>query len=447
MNPEATIHNRTAETQRTTRGEAAHGIDSAMPMTVDEAETIWRALAPAAQRSLAGMGPIQGGWFVGQHGGELAAVVLRPDGEIGVYAYEGQPALLRALPSFTHSAGRHSLVETIRSKSPARAGGTLAWHQTADELAEVLHGFFLFHATKPLPAERPLEIYDASKMTMRTGSAKSILEAALQTAVKVAKPSDERAFKDAWACAALACVMNEGSDLQVLTEAGARKLEVLRRCNVHRTRHDLVAQAPVMNLMMETREEIAARQAATDPGLPYHEAQRACLAAFRRAHSLACNGKTNHPKALSQRLIKGLLIAHVAQARLAIGSLAEAVTPALAARYGRAWPHMQTVEVVALGRASSELCIRQDVESAAGAFKLLDEDGRVLDPPRVVLRTREVLLDPGTIYHESQHVRQHLASAVSILDLTPQPLHAEEVTECQAIRVAAESLSEFGILY
>ena len=79
MNPEATIHNRTAETQTATRGEAAHGIDSAMPMTVDEAETIWRALAPAAQRSLAGMGPIQGGWFVGQHGGELTAVVLHQD--------------------------------------------------------------------------------------------------------------------------------------------------------------------------------------------------------------------------------------------------------------------------------------------------------------------------------------------------------------------------------
>lgn len=188
-------------------------------------------------------------------------------------------------------------------------------------------------------------------------------------------------------------------------------------------------------------------QAATDPGLPYHEAQRACLTAFRRAHALACNGKTNHPKALSQRLIKGLLIAHVARARLAIGSLVEAVTPDLAARYGRTWPRMQTVEVVVLGRASFELCIRQDVESAAGAFKLLDEDGTVLDPPRVVLRTQGVLLDPGTIYHEWEHVRQHMASTVLILDFTPRQLHSEEATECKAIQVAAELLSEFGILY
>jgi len=390
---------------------------------------------------------MQGCWFVGQHGGELAAIVLRPDGQIESYVFAGHPALLRAVPRFTYSAGRHSLLETIRSKSPAGAGCALAWHQTADELAELLHAFFLYHATKPLPSEQPIETDDASRMTLRTGSAESIMEAALQTAVKAAKPSDESAFRDYWARAALAHVANEGTDLQVLTEAGAKKLDILRACNVHRTRHDLVAQALLLNLLIEAREKDAGMRAAMDSGLPYHVAQRAYLAAFRRARALALNGKTNHPKTLSQRLIKGLLIASVAKARLRIGSLVEAVTPALAAGYGSAWPYMQEVEVVALGRPGSELCVRQDVESAAGVFKLLDERGTVLDPPRVLLRAQEVLLDPGTIYHEWEHVGQHLASEVSIFDFAPRPLHSEEATECKAIQVQAELLSEFGILY
>ena len=62
-------------------------------------------------------------------------------------------------------------------------------------------------------------------------------------------------------------------------------------------------------------------------------------------------------------------------------------------------------------------------------------------------RAQEVLLDPGTIYHEWEHVGQHMASTVSILDFTPQELHSEEATECKAIQVVAELLSEFGILY
>jgi len=139
MEPEATIDNRTAESQTTTRGEAAYRTDSAMPMTVEEAETVWRGLAPVAQRTFANLGPMQGCWFVGQHGGELAAIVLRPDGQIESYVFVGDPALLRAVPRFTYAAGRHSLLETIRSKSPAGAGCSLVWHQTADELAEVLH--------------------------------------------------------------------------------------------------------------------------------------------------------------------------------------------------------------------------------------------------------------------------------------------------------------------
>jgi len=448
MEAETTIDNGTAESQTTTRGEAAHGTDCAMPMTVEDAETVWRGLASVAQRSLASLGAMQGCWFVGQHGGELAAIVLRQNGQIESYTFAGQPALLQVVPTFTYAAGRHSLVETIRSKNPAGAGGTLVWHQAADELAEALHAFFLYHATKPLPPEHPFERYDASMKTMRTGSAGSIMEAALRTAAKAAKPSDESAFRDRWAYAALAHVMNEGTDLQVLTQAGARKLDILRDCNVHRTRHDLVVQAPVMRLMIETRGEIGARQAAMDPGLPYHEARRAYLSAFRRAYALACNnGKTNRPRALSQRLVKGLLIAGVAKSLLRIGSLVEAVTPALAARYGTAWPHMQEVEVVALGRAISELCLRRDVESASGAFRLLDEDGTVLAPPRVVLRAHEVLLDPGTIYHEAEHARHHMASEASIFDFAPQELHSEEATECKAIQVAAEFLSEFGILY
>jgi hypothetical protein len=79
MEAETTIDNGTAESQTTTRGEPADGTDCAMPMTVEDAETVWRALAPVAQGSLASLGAMQGCWFVGQHGGELTAVVLHQD--------------------------------------------------------------------------------------------------------------------------------------------------------------------------------------------------------------------------------------------------------------------------------------------------------------------------------------------------------------------------------
>jgi hypothetical protein len=92
MEAETTIDTRTAESQTTTRGEAAHGADCAMPMTVEEAETVWRALASVAQRSFASLGPMQGCWFVGQHGGELTAVVLHQDAGLRQRA-KGHPVL------------------------------------------------------------------------------------------------------------------------------------------------------------------------------------------------------------------------------------------------------------------------------------------------------------------------------------------------------------------
>jgi len=419
--------------------------DSALPLSIEAAETIWRDLASAAQRDVASLGPLQGAWYIGQHGGEPVAIILQPDGQIDCHYFHPHPVLLRALPRFTYAAGSHSLLETIRSKSPAGTGHSLVWHQSADELAAVLHDFFIHHSTKPIPEDKPIEIYDASKSNLRTSSAESIMAAAFQGALKAARPSDEKAFRDCWARAALAYVVDDCSDLRVLTEAGAKALDILRVCNVHRTRNDLIKLSRMLDVFVEIHEERL--QAAIELQLPYANAQRAYLAAFRRARALSLSGTTGQRKPFSQRLIKGLLLAKVAEARLIIGSLFQAVSPALVARYGKAWPHMQAIEVVAIGRKGSELNFRQDVPDPGGTFSLLDEQGVVLDPPRVLLNAPTAIIDPSTMFHEWEHVRQHMAAEGPMDDFEPHDLHAAEPTEWKAKQAEADFVSEFGILY
>jgi hypothetical protein len=225
-----------------------------LPMGVDEAKAFWQGLAIVAQRNILHLKQMQGAWIVGQHGDERVAIILNPDGRIGYYAFSGHPGL-QALPKFTCHAGRHSLVNTLRSNSPSEPRGDLSWHGTAEELGATLHDFFIYHATKPLPAEHPIEIYNASKKGLRTSSAESVIKDAFQSAVKTAKPSDQSIFGDRWARAALAYVMNEETDLGIFTKGDADKLNILRVCNVHRTRQDLVAQARLLNLLLDVLEE------------------------------------------------------------------------------------------------------------------------------------------------------------------------------------------------
>ena len=115
---------------------------------------------------------------------------------------------------------------------------------------------------------------------------------------------------------------------------------------------------------------------------------------------------------------------------MVIGSLFEAVSADLVACYGQAWPFMQAVEVVGLGRPSPELNVRKDIVEVAGTFSILDQHGTVLDPPRVLLAAQEALFNPNTIFHEFQHARQHMAAEGSIYDFDPQESLMAEVTEC-----------------
>ena len=415
-------------------------------MSVEQAKAFWQGLAIVVQRNILHLEPMQGAWVVGQHGDQPVAIILKPDGQIGFYAFIGHPGL-QALPKFTCHAGRHSLVETLRSNSPSQPREALVWQGNAEELGATLHDFFIYHATKPFPAEQPIEIYNASKKGLRTSSAEAVIKDAFQSAVKAAKPSDQSIFGDRWARAALAYVMNEETDLGILTRGDADKLNILRVCNVHRTRQDLVAQARALNMLLEVLEEDTRLQSSIQPGLPYLGAQRAYLSAFRHAYAQALNGGNNRPRAFSQRLIKGLLLAKACGARLAIGSLFEAVSADLVARYGQAWPFMQAVEVVGLGRPSPELKVRKEMGEGAGTFSILDQQGTVLDPPRVLLEAQEALFNPNKIFHEFQHARQHMAAEGSIYDFEPQEWYKAEVTECQAKQAEAHFIAEFGILY
>jgi hypothetical protein len=442
----ASIQPRTVESRTTTQAKVMKLSDLSLPMSVAEAEAFWQGLAIVAERNIMQLEPMQGAWIVGQHGDMPVAILLKPDAKIGFYAFNGHPAL-RALPRFTYAAGADSLVETVRCNNPSGMRDVLLWHGTAEQLGEMSHAFFVHHATKARPADKPIESYDAYKRILRTGSAESVANDAFKLAANAVKPPDKRTFGDRWARAALAHVLNEETDLEILTRSGADRLDILRGCNVHRTRNDLVAQGRLINAMFEVEEKAIRLQAAIRPELPYFDAARASLEAFRQAYALAVNGQANEPKPFAQRLVKGLILAQASGARLVIGSLFETVSPALVARYATAWPLMQDVEVVAFGGPSPELKPRKEMGEGAGTFRILDQNGAALDPPRVLLASQEALLNPRAVYHEFQHARQHMAAEGSIYDFEPQDLHAAEVTECQAKQAEAHFVGEFGILY
>ncbi len=434
------------ESQSSAQAGLAKPAEPSVPMSIEEAEAFWQQLHFLSHRDIASSEPMQGAWIVGQHGNVPFAIILDPEQRMELRALRAHRAL-RALPKFPYMAGRHSLVETLRSNNPSGTRDLSTWHGTAQQLEATLRAFFMHHATQPLPVQKPTETYDASKRVLRSGSAESVANDAFHKAIKAAKPSDRSAFADRWARAALSHVMDAGTDLGVLTSGGAERLDLLRVCNVHRTRHDLVAQARVMNRMFEVDDQAVQWRAPIQAEVPYYDAQRASNAAFRQAHALAMHGKPVYPGAFSQRLIKGLILAKASEARLVIGGLFETVTPALAACYGKAWPFMQAVEVVAFGRSSPELKVRKDIQQSAGTFNILAPDGAILDPPRVLLMADQALLKPCVIFHEFQHARQHTAAEGLIDDFQPQESHAAEVTESQAKQAEAHFIGKFGILY
>ena len=247
----------------------------------------------------------------------------------------------------------------------------------------------------------------------------------------------------------MAYVMGEDADLALLTEEGAAHLLPLRDRNIHRTRNDLVPQAQAINERLEaereTTDDLAEKR--KEEQKPYIDARRASFAAFQTARARAHRGAARNLKPFSQRLIKGLILAKVAGARLPIGTLIDSIGTTLVAHYGEALRFMQDTEVVAAGRVIPELCSHEEIKSATGIFITCYPKGVVLALPRIILKADVVTIDPRTIFHEFQHARQHTASEEPIGHFQPTGTYETEITEWKAKQAEAEFTDEFGILY
>jgi hypothetical protein len=386
---------------------------------------------------------------VGKHGNQPVGVVLLKDHRLAICSMQVDDPLFARLPKISFSGGPFSLRSFLRGCSVDFENNMVCSEEDMRHLPERLRRLFIHLATKPIPECRPAAPYDGTKDTLSIKGAESVAGKAFSIAIKTAKPVDKSGFADRWAGGALAFVMGEQADLSLLTEAGAVHLRVLRDRNLHRTRADLVAEARAIEEQLEVEQqrtrELAEQRREEDR--PYMDARRATLSAFQTARAQALNGVATNLKPFSQRLIKGLVLANIAGARLPIGPLSDAVAAGLAVRYGKAFLFMQDTEVVALGRVTPELRQLKDGVQGIGIFAFYDPNGAILEHPRIILKADIVCIDPRTIFHEIQHARQHTASEETIRALQPANTYETETIEWKAKQAEADFINEFGILY
>lgn len=157
--------------------------------------------------------------------------------------------------------------------------------------------------------------------------------------------------------------MKEDVSRKSLGQKGAKALDCLRECNVHRTRHDLYSPAVLARASSENAFiDILQR---TDILPKYIEVRRDSLAAFVSGSQCARDGKATNQKPFSQRFIKGLILAEAAGASLATGRLIDAIGEPLAELYGNALPFMQDAEIW-VGGGENELPPPENISKLAG---------------------------------------------------------------------------------
>jgi len=420
------------------------------PMSRQEAEALWTRLEPINAGILNDLGgQVDGCWVVGEHGNEAVAVALMKDRRITAFEVQGDGPLLARLPKICYSDGPHSLVHFFRECLVNVENKLLCSDEGVGHLPERARRLFIHHATKPLPECRPVESYDNRRKDLSVHGAEAIAREAFRRAIKTARPLEKSGFADRWACLALANVMGEDADLALLTEEGAAHLLPLRDRNIHRTRNDLVPQAQAINERLEVERKATDNLAEKrkEEQKPYIDARRASFAAFQTALARAHRGAARNLKPFSQRLIKGLILAKVAGARLPIGTLIDSIGTALVARYGEALRFMQDIEVVVAGRVIPEMCTDEEIKSATGSFITCYPKGVVLAHPRIILQADVVAIDPRTIFHEFQHARQATASEEPIRHFHRAGSYETEIIEWKAKQAEADFTDEFGILY
>jgi hypothetical protein len=238
-------------------------------------------------------------------------------------------------------------------------------------------------------------------------------------------------------------------DLSLLTGSGAEGLRPLCTQNVHRTLPDFVAEEPAIDQRLNAQQNVTRKIKARkrDDERPYLNARLASTAAVLEARGQLRNHQANNLKPFSQRFIKGLVLAKVTRARLAIGSLSDAISGTLAGHFGEALASMQDTEIVVTGRTVPELTDHEGTHLANGIYQTADFERKERPRPRIVLCAKVAIIDPRIIYHELQHARQYSAGEEPIRNLKRTGRYETEVVEWKAKQAEAEFTTAFGILY
>ena len=232
------------------------------PISLDEAESIWKRLESLNKQAVSREPcDAKDSWLVGEHGNRAVVVMVLKDRRVTVFSPEVEDSVLSELPRIRYGAGQHSLVQWMRHGGINVGKDYFISDRDADRLPAVLHSFFIYHATKPLPEKRALEAYDAKKGKLCVTSAEEVAVSAFKRALKRAKPFDRNGFADQWACAALAHVMHGETDTATLTQEGAAQLGIVRDSNIHRTSGDLTSQALALNEQLESEQKNTTRYA------------------------------------------------------------------------------------------------------------------------------------------------------------------------------------------
>lgn len=420
------------------------------PLPLEEAEALWHSLGSINNRILKELPQdAKNVWLIAENGQKPVGVVLLKDHRLATCAISRDDHDIPTLPRISFWAGANSVFQSLASLCISRQNTLYCSDDGAFRIPEQLRRLFLHHATRPRSLARKAADYDPTRSALTVKSAESIVHKAFYQAVKRTRPGEAPGFIDGWAAAALNFVTGDKANYTLLDSESLHTLELLRERNVHRLPSDLVSEARMIDerLTAELERTLELAERCLEEDRPYLNARHASMASFQAWRTKSLCGMAKNLKPFSQRLIKGLILATVAGARLSIGTLSEAISTSLADYYSAALPLMQDVEIVAAGRIVAEFITCRDADNVSGIFVLCHPSKVVLPNPRVVLKSEVVKLDPRTVYHEFEHARQYLAGDEPIGNFQATGKYETEIIEWKAKQAEADLIDQFGILY
>ena len=422
-------------------------VDCRGPLSLQEADAMWERLLSINSKLFSRyMDDNENVWVIGEQGNSSVVVTLRKDRRIGLIELRPEEWDIPKLPKVSYLALTNHLLEfcTLRGLD------VQCPDEVASQIPKRLRKLFITNATQAKIGTLPVPRYDEGRQTLSLKSAEIIAEKAFRLAFKGGKPRDMNEFADHWAAVALLFVMGQAVDCSILTGAGTAQLCMFRERNIHRTKADLTTQTRWLDDMRDGEQLRTWRltQVQQPDDRHFLAARRASCASFQAARARALTGLATNLKPFSQRFIKGMILAKVAQARVPIGKLSDAISNTLAACYGEALTCMQHVEIVAAGRMLKELLDPVDQSPVAGNFLMKYPIEVVLKIPRVLLSAEHLLKDQRTIFHEYQHARQYLAAEESAENFVGgRGRYGTQIIEWKAKLAEAEFMDKFGIFF